>query len=124
MGAPVRIGDVLADKYKVTRILGEGGMGVVVAAQHRELDELVALKFIHEEASSTSRSPGASCARRELPPDSRASISIVLIFAEHIALTTLLLRDVLGASPFRWMSSVFHHFDGGFYGDANPDYTG
>ncbi|TMQ08065.1 MAG: serine/threonine protein kinase [Deltaproteobacteria bacterium] len=52
MGAPVRIGDVLADKYKVTGILGSGGMGVVVAARHCELEKLVALKFIHEEVSS------------------------------------------------------------------------
>jgi serine/threonine protein kinase len=52
MGAPVRIGDVLADKYEVTRILGQGGMGVVVAARHRELDKLVALKFMHEEVAA------------------------------------------------------------------------
>src|SRR6185503_6445017 len=52
MGAPVRIGDVLAEKYKVTKILGVGGMGVVVAARHCELAKLVALKFMHEETSS------------------------------------------------------------------------
>jgi serine/threonine-protein kinase len=51
MGAPVRVGDVLAEKYEVTRILGQGGMGVVVAARHRELDKLVALKFMHEEVA-------------------------------------------------------------------------
>ena len=52
MGAPVRIGDVLAKKYKITKILGMGGMGVVVAARHCELNKLVALKFMHEEVSS------------------------------------------------------------------------
>ncbi len=51
MGAPVHVGDLLADKYEVTRILGQGGMGVVVAARHRELDKLVALKFMHEEVA-------------------------------------------------------------------------
>src|SRR5262245_59511155 len=51
MAAPVQVGDVLADKYQVMRILGEGGMGVVVAAQHRELDKLVALKFMHKEVA-------------------------------------------------------------------------
>jgi hypothetical protein len=40
------IGDVILGKYEVTRVLGEGGMGVVVAARHVELDELVALKFL------------------------------------------------------------------------------
>ncbi len=55
MAAPVRVGDVLADKYEVTKILGVGGMGVVVAAYHRELDKLVALKFMHEELSANAQ---------------------------------------------------------------------
>jgi serine/threonine-protein kinase len=51
MGAGVQVGDVLAEKYEVTRILGMGGMGVVAAAHHRELDRRVALKFMHEEVA-------------------------------------------------------------------------
>jgi len=42
----VRPGDVLAGKYRVERVLGVGGMGVVVAAHHIQLDEKVALKFL------------------------------------------------------------------------------
>ncbi len=49
--APVEIGEVLAGKYRVERVLGVGGMGVVVAATHLQLDKLVALKFMLEEAS-------------------------------------------------------------------------
>jgi serine/threonine-protein kinase len=43
---PVANGDVLAGKYRVDRILGVGGMGVVVAATHLQLDQKVALKFM------------------------------------------------------------------------------
>jgi eukaryotic-like serine/threonine-protein kinase len=43
---PVANGDVLAGKYRVDRILGVGGMGVVVAATHLQLDQRVALKFM------------------------------------------------------------------------------
>lgn len=46
MPAPVREGDVLAGKYRVDRVLGAGGMGVVVAATHLQLEQRVALKFL------------------------------------------------------------------------------
>ena len=45
-GAPVQPGDVLAGKYRVERVLGAGGIGVVVAATHLQLEQLVALKFL------------------------------------------------------------------------------
>jgi serine/threonine-protein kinase len=48
--APVKEGDVLAGKYRIERVLGVGGMGVVVAAMHMQLDQRVALKFLHPEA--------------------------------------------------------------------------
>ena len=53
MGAVYEPGAVILDKYRVDRVLGEGGMGVVVAATHLELQEQVALKFLLPEASAT-----------------------------------------------------------------------
>ncbi|MEZ4295402.1 MAG: protein kinase [Polyangiaceae bacterium] len=55
---PVQPGAILAGKYRVDRVLGKGGMGVVVEARHVALDERVALKFLlpeyaqHPEASA------------------------------------------------------------------------
>lgn len=43
-------GTVLAGKYRVERLLGQGGMGVVVAAWHTSLHRHVALKFLSDEA--------------------------------------------------------------------------
>lgn len=42
-------GDVVADKYRVERMVGQGGMGFVVAAKHIQLDEYVALKVLNGE---------------------------------------------------------------------------
>jgi hypothetical protein len=41
---PTRAGDVIAGKYRIERVLGAGGMGVVVEAFHLSLDEKVAIK--------------------------------------------------------------------------------
>lgn len=45
--SPVAIGEVVADKYVVEKLIGEGGMGVVVRARHQTLGHPVALKFLH-----------------------------------------------------------------------------
>src|SRR5260370_12030528 len=79
MGAPVREGDVLAGKYRVERVIGMGGMGVVVAAQHLQLAQRVALKFLLPEACSE---PGA--VERFL----REARAAAQIGSEHVARVT------------------------------------
>ncbi len=40
------VGEVISGKYRIDRVLGAGGMGVVVAAHHLQLDTKVAIKFL------------------------------------------------------------------------------
>src|SRR2546430_784913 len=42
-------GELIAGKFCVERVLGEGGMGVVVAARHVQIDQRVAVKFLRSE---------------------------------------------------------------------------
>ncbi|WP_170229113.1 serine/threonine-protein kinase [Polyangium fumosum] len=48
-----RPGDVVAGKYRVQRVLGVGGMGVVVEAEHASLRQRVALKFLHPKVAAS-----------------------------------------------------------------------
>ena len=50
MTSPVEIGALIAGKYRVERVLGQGGMGVVVVAMHDDLDQRVAIKFLLPDA--------------------------------------------------------------------------
>ena len=77
--AGVRQGDVLAGKYRVERVLGIGGMGVVVAAHHLQLDERVALKFLLPDALRNAEAV-ARFAR-----EARAAVKIK---SEHVARVT------------------------------------
>jgi serine/threonine protein kinase len=43
---PSRWGKILAGKYEILELIGVGGIGFVVAANHVELGEKVALKFL------------------------------------------------------------------------------
>jgi len=74
--APVRSGDVLAGKYRVDRVLGVGGMGVVVAATHIQLDQRVALKFML---------PSALQNEMAVERFSRESKAAVKLKSEHVA---------------------------------------
>jgi serine/threonine-protein kinase len=49
---PFKVGETLAGKYRIDRVLGVGGMGVVVAATHLDLDTKVAIKVMRDELLS------------------------------------------------------------------------
>jgi serine/threonine-protein kinase len=50
MERDVQVGQLIAGKYRVQQLLGRGGMGVVMAALHEQLNQRVALKFLTDDA--------------------------------------------------------------------------
>jgi serine/threonine-protein kinase len=51
--APNLEGLLVADRYRVERLIGQGGMGTVWAGRHVTLGQLVAIKFIHEKLAGS-----------------------------------------------------------------------
>lgn len=49
LGGKLVQGDVLAEKYRLEAIIGQGAMGFVLKARHLQLDEPVAVKFLMPE---------------------------------------------------------------------------
>ncbi|HEY5376280.1 MAG TPA: protein kinase [Polyangiaceae bacterium] len=72
-------GQVIAGKYRIERVLGRGGMGVVVAAHHVVLDQAVAIKFLLPEAL------GSAEAVARFEREARAAVKIQ---SEHVARVT------------------------------------
>lgn len=51
---PALVGTIVADRYRVVRLLGEGAMGAVYRAQHIHMQKDVALKVLHQAMSANS----------------------------------------------------------------------
>ncbi len=87
---PVPVGELVAGKYRIERVLGHGGMGVVVAAMHEQLRQRVAIKMLLPEAKA---SPNALS---RFLREARAAASIK---GEHVA-RVLDVGELDGGSPY------------------------
>src|SRR5205085_4398314 len=76
MEAPVKPGSVIAGKYRIERVLGEGGMGIVLCATHLKLDKPRAIKLMRTEIAAN-----AEASRRFLREAQAASD----LHNEHVA---------------------------------------
>lgn len=69
-GTGLRLGDVILEKFRIERVLGIGGMGLVLEATHLGLDQRVAIKLL----SSTSLANPAVVARFQLEAQAAAKL--------------------------------------------------
>ena len=108
LSAPVREGDLLAGKYRVERVLGAGGMGIVVAARHIELEQLVAIKFVRDEAI------GSEDAVQRFLREARAAVKLK---SEHVA-RVLDVGKLESGAPYM----VMEYLEGNDLGKILTDY--
>jgi len=76
---PVQEGEILDGKYRVDKVLGVGGMGIVVAATHVQLNTRVAIKFLL---------PAAMGNPQIIERFAREARAAVQIQSEHVARVT------------------------------------
>src|SRR5580700_8244830 len=101
---PVQEGEILDGKYRVDRVLGVGGMGIVVAATHVHLNTRVAIKFLL---------PAAMGNAQVIERFAREARAAVQIQSEHVARVT----DV-GSLPTGSPYMVMEYLEGGDLADT------
>lgn len=72
---PAQPGEKIAGKYQIERVIGTGGVGMVVAARHLVLGQVVALKFLL---------PGAAHDKNDVRRFEREAQSAVQLKNEHV----------------------------------------
>jgi serine/threonine protein kinase len=86
-------GDVIKGKYTVERVIGEGGMGVVVSAFHDELEAHVAIKVLNEDVMANPQ------VVERFEREARAAVKIK---SRHVARVTDV-GKLLGGRPYMVM---------------------
>jgi serine/threonine-protein kinase len=76
MTPEVLVGQVVAGKYRIDSVIGEGGMGYVVVAHHLQLDTKVAIKLLRAELASNAE------AVERFAREARAAVRIT---SRHVA---------------------------------------
>ena len=71
-----KVGDLIAGKYRLEKVAGEGGMGIVYAAQHLVLKQRVAVKVLL---------PDAATSEHVVERFSREAQAAARIMSEHVA---------------------------------------
>lgn len=105
---PLAIGSVIGDRYRIQRLLGEGGMGRVYEAQHIVLRRRVALKLLRRDAAA--QAENLARFRQEALAASRIGapeIVEVVDFASHPVAggqqTYMVMELLAGESLEAWM---------------------
>ncbi len=90
-GSPARIpqaGEIFAEKYRIERVIGVGGMGIVLAATHIHLDQRVAIKMLLPQLAQN---------EQHVARFLREGRAVIKIRSEHVARVLDVGRPAMGA---------------------------
>src|SRR5580692_6500343 len=94
-------GDIIAQKYRLTRVLGEGGMGAVWLARNLKLDVDVAIKLIRRELATAEASRRLLQEARAAARIGHRSIVRVFDFGETELDDPFIVMEVLSGESLR-----------------------
>lgn len=94
-------GDLIADKYQLVRVLGEGGMGAVWLARNKALDIDVAVKLIRRERASPEAAQRLLQEARAAAKLGHPSIVRVFDFGESQYRDPFIVMEVLNGESLR-----------------------
>ena len=122
-GAPVAsdheglLGETIAERYKITSLLGRGGMGTVYLARDSKLDRNVAIK-VHRAGASTDRLQREAIAMAQLAHPNVVNVFEVgsvdtwmYVVMEYVRGATL--REWIATAPRRWQDVIALLLDAG-----------
>ena len=82
--ASEQIGTVLGGKYRLTRLLGEGGMGRVFAAEHAVLGKEVAVKVLLPQVADNAETSNQDQVRERSIEQIRRALPLAEQIVEHL----------------------------------------
>src|SRR6185437_8796623 len=94
-------GDIIAQKYRLTRLLGEGGMGAVWLAHNQKLDVDVAIKLIRREVATPETAQRLLQEARAAARIGHRSIVRVFDFGESEYKDPFIVMEVLSGESLR-----------------------
>ncbi len=111
------------DRYRITGVLGWGGMGMVYAARDDELDRTIALKLVHTGASSSATSAQARVAREARAIAKLSHPNVIAVFDVGVHENDVFLameladrgtlRSVLESREHTWREVLDYYLDAG-----------
>lgn len=101
------IGTIIANKYEITRLIAQGGMGVVYEAKQRDINRRVALKVLHPDISKNAEYASRFLTEARAANEARhRNIVEITDFGREGDFTYLVMEFLDGATLRHWREAL------------------